>query len=241
MSEIGAFDPETLASKEKPAAQTKPRPGQTPSRYKKVAAGKGLIWNDEDHATVEDVSTHKVILTAPICAAGGTIDFDLSTTGRFLICFSSRAGQTLWDLTAAHPNPEKPALSGNQLWLAPNDAYAITTPVLGFGTDLPTSKTIDWFDFNAPAHKSLGPAPIAVPDKDGNLPHSSLAFGVAFCGDGALFVVAESKELGIYRGADAQKLASAPSMQGGDVSFSTSGRYVSQTRGTATTVYRLDR
>ncbi|MGH7282124.1 MAG: hypothetical protein ACRELY_11410 [Polyangiaceae bacterium] len=246
-STTGSFDPETLAPKVAPPSTTHPQPGITPSRYKQVVAGKGLIWHDDDHATVEDASTHKVILKAPICSAGGTMDFELSPTGRFLICISSRAGQMLWDLTAAHPNPDKPVSFGKDttsdegLSLAPNDAYGVVAPVLGWGTERPTRTSIEWLDFNAHTQKSLGAAPIAEPDAQGNLPKPSLRFGVAFCGDGVLFAVAESKELGVYRGSDAQKLASVPSMQGGDVSFSASGRYVSQTRNGFTTVYRLDR
>lgn len=239
------FDPETLAPATLPPKPQKPH-AQTPSRYQEVVAGRGLIFHDEPPAIVEDVATKKVLLKAPICSAGGAIGFTFSKTGRFLICDSSRSGQMLWDLNVPSPNPDKPlswgaATSDPSLFVSPNDAYAIATPVLGFGTELPSRDAIVYFDLNTHKDKSLGAAPIAVPDKDGNLPNPSLPFGVAFCGEGALFVVAESKELAVYRGADAQKLASAPSLQGGDVSFSASGRYVSQTRGHATTVYRLER
>jgi hypothetical protein len=63
---------------------------------------------------------------------------------------------------------------------------------------------------------------------------------VAFCGDGLLFATSGEKELTVYRGRDGNRLAGALAMKGGNISFSASGQYLSQTRGAATTVFRLE-
>ncbi|MEO8799830.1 MAG: hypothetical protein ABI551_18185 [Polyangiaceae bacterium] len=244
VSDKSGYDPATL----KPVKVPK-KPGDadaaTPSgKYADVKGAHGVVVNPaEQGATVENTKTHASVLKiTQNCAAGGAMEFVLSRTGRFLICASSREGQTLWDLSAAKPDPKKPVVvdkndtSDPGLMLAPNDAYGVLVPVIAFGTALITRPAIAFTKLDGKPSKPLTPATLSTDQT--TTPNEP--FTVAFCGDGAIFATAGDKELGVYKGADGSKITSAPSLRGGTVSFSASGHYLSQTRGTATTVYRLE-
>lgn len=243
VSDKSGYDPETL----KPVkAPPKAKPDDEPrplGKYADVEGAHGVVVNPaEPGATVENTTTHAPILKIThSCAAGGAMDFVLSRTGRFLICVSSREGQTLWDLSVGKPDPNKPVAfdkddtSDPGLMLAPSDAYGVLVPVIAFGTGAITRAAIAFTKLDGKPPKALTPATLSTDVETPNEP-----FTVAFCGDGSIFATAGDKELGVYRGADGTKITSAPSLRGGTVSFSASGRYLSQTRGTATTVYRLE-
>lgn len=232
------FDPETGAPSPlatKPIA--KPQPS-TPSPYTQVAGGWGLIFKDqESDAKVEDVATKKKIMTFSGCAAGGSWVYALSTTGRFLICTSNRSGDRFYDL--GHGGKEIKDVGGEGIALAPNDGYAVAVPVVMWGNGEASRTSITYF--NLDTHKSAAVAKAAHLDLPTGepTPHSN-PYAVNFCGDGALFVASGDQEVVVSRGKDGARLAAAPALKGGDVSFSRSGKYISQTRDQKTTVFRLD-
>jgi len=252
VGERRCYDPETLAVTPRMAKPAEPERPKKQGRYAEVAGGRGLIANTDDEAAdvrlggsavVEDVATRKRLLAIDFCAAGGSWTYRLSRTGRFLICDSNRAGQTLWDLTARHPSPDDEVTwppdgrGGDEgLALSPNDAYAVSVPVLSWGGGLPTRASITYFDLDK--HTSMALA--RAPNPEASAPVVANPYDVAFCGDGLLFATSGEKELTVYRGRDGNRLAGALAMKGGNISFSASGQYLSQTRGAATTVFRLE-
>ena len=243
VSEGTVYDPETVNPVKVAAKPKAPADGPHPSgKYADVEGGRGVIVDPASPgATVESTTTHASILKlSENCAAGGAMEFLLSRTGRFLICDSSREGQTMWDLSAAKPDPKKPVVFDKNdtadpgVRLAPNDTYGVLVPVIAFGTNAIARPAIAFTKLDGKAPVALTPASLSTDENAKNDP-----FTVAFCGDGAIFATAGDKELGVYKGSDGSRITSAPSLRGGDVSFSASGHYLSQTRGSATTVYRL--
>lgn len=233
------YDPETLAPSALPPAPP-PSQARTPSRYRSVVNGVGLIVMNEDaFARVEDVAAHKTIVTMGPCSAGGGWTFALSTSGRFFLCDSSRAGLSEIDLSAARVADEWSHL-GEGVRIAPNDRYAVAVPVLDWGSGQPTSTSMTYFDLDSGKNtKSLSKAP--DPENDvGNGRADAHPYRVDFCGDGKLFAASGYKELTVYRGKDGARLAGAPALKGGFISFSASGRYLSQNRTGKTTIFRLD-
>lgn len=244
-----SYDPETLKPSALPPTPPpeKPSTANTPSRYASIVNGVGLISSGEDSdARVEDAATHKLILNVDMCMAGGSWTYTLSSTGRFLICHSNRAGDFLWDLHAAHPDSSKMVTWGANdrvadegLFVSPNDSYAVAVPVLSWGNNEPTRPSITYFDLDSHKSKSLGKAP--DPENDvGSEGEDAHPYVVRFCGDGELFATSGFKELTVYRGKDGARLAGAPALKGGYISFSDSGKYLSQTRNGKTTIFRLD-
>jgi hypothetical protein len=241
-----AYDPETLAESA-PPPPPKSSNAITPSRYASVVNGVGLIVpRERGGARVEDVTTRKSIVTVGICNAGGLWTYSLSTTGRFLICDSNRAGLTLWDLHAAHPSGDKSfdfgwkdGPVGEGLFIAPNDSYAVAVPVLSWGSYEPTRDSITYFNFDSRKSKRLAKAP--DPENDVNSEgEDAHPYRIDFCGTGELFAASGYKELTVYRGKDGTRLAGAPALKGGFISFSASGKYLSQNRNGKTTIFRLD-
>ena len=242
-----SYDPETLAASERPNAPASPSKAFTPSRYSQIVNGVGLIAPDPtSDARVENVTTHQKILAVDLCNAGGTWTYSLSTTGRFLICNSNRAGLTLWDLHAAHPSKDKSVdvgwadgPIGEGLFIAPNDSYAVAVPVLSWGSNEPTRASITYFNFDSRKSKSLAKAP--DPENDVNSEgEDAHPYRIEFCGAGDLFAASGYKELTVFRGKDGTRLAGAPALKGGIISFSASGKYLSQNRNGKTTIFRLD-
>lgn len=232
-----AYDPETGAAH---ALGPKPvvKPTSTDGRYAQVAGGWGLIWKDQDiDATVEDVATKKKVMKFTPCAAGGSFVYSLSTTGRFLDCSNNRNGDTFYALA----NGGKPIteLRGPGVSLAPSDKYAVVVPAIFWGNSEPTGTTITYVDLDT--HKSKEVAKAAHLDLPTGEPNQKVnPYSAAFCGAGALFVASTDTEVAVYRGKDGARLAAAPALKGGLVSFSQSGKYISQSRNQKTTVFRLD-
>ena len=233
-----AYDPETGAAHPLGPKPVVKAPPSTKGRYAQVADGWGLIWNDGDaNAKVEDVATKKKSFDFTPCAAGGAWGFSLSTTGRFLICSSNRSGDSFFDL--GNGGKELAAPSGGGVMLSPNDAYAVAFPTLLWATDQPTRASITYFDLDT--HKSRDLAKAAHLDMPTGEPNQKMnPYSVSFCGAGTLFVASTDTEVVVYRGKDGARLAAAPALKGGQVSFSQSGKYLSQSRNGKTTVFRLD-
>ncbi|MEO8875248.1 MAG: hypothetical protein ABI461_06665 [Polyangiaceae bacterium] len=244
VSDKSGYDPETLKAVKAPQTLGEDGAAAPSGKYADVKGAYGVVVNPaQQGATVENTKTHTSILKiTQNCAAGGAMDFLLSRTGRFLICASSREGQTLWDLSAAKPDPKKPVVVDKKdttdpgLRLAPTDTYGVLVPVIAFGTGAVTRPAIAFTKLDGKPSKPLTPATLSI-DQTTTL---NEPFTVAFCGDDAIFATAGDKDLSVYKGADGSRITGAPSLRGGTVSFSKSGHYLSQTRGTATTVYRLE-
>jgi hypothetical protein len=228
-----SYDPETLA----PAPPLPPEPiDGDESGFVTLVAG---LRVESDGGAVTDVATGRVILQVGPCAAGGFITFELSNTGRYLVCDSNRAGLWLWDLRSPHPDPAPQpdsdtllsAVVGGPGWrLSPNDVYAVDVPVFPFAVEKPSGDTIRYYNLERRRSQSLS----AAPALDRETPYD-----IAFCGDGSIFAVSGEHELTIYRGSDGKRLAGAPAKKGGKIVFSASGRYLSQARSGWTTVYKL--
>ncbi len=232
------FDPETgVASAHVPRPLVKPKPS-APSRYAQVAGGWGLIWKKgESDAKVEDVATRKKIMQFPACAAGGFWSYFLSSTGRFLVCAGNRGGDSFFDLE--HGGKEVTDVGGEGVELSPDDHYVVGVPVVMWGNGQPSRATIRYF--NLDTHKSHDVATAVHLDEPNGDPNARVnPYFAAFCGDGALFAASADNEVVVARGKDGQRLAAAPALKGGVVSFSQSGKYISQTRDHKTTVFRLD-
>jgi hypothetical protein len=224
-----AYDPETLAQHERPVT---PDPPEKTGRYDQVVGDFGLIADQDASARVENVRTHKLIVSAPVCTAGGAWEFSLSPTGRFLLC-ESRDGTAVIDLHPAHGGVSKDWCGlGKGSSLSPNDRYTVDVPVLvpSENGDIPDTTRITRTDIDTGRPLTLLQAP---------RPEYDDPYRAAFCGAGQIFVVSGEDEIVVFR-SDGTRLASAPAMRGGVVSFSASGHYVSQSRGDATTVFRLD-
>lgn len=233
-----AYDPETGAAHDVGPKPIVNAPKTPPGRYAQVAGGWGLIWKEEEgDAKVEDVATRKKVFAFPPCTAGGTWVYALSTTGRFLICSSNRSGETFFEL--ARGAKAISDVSGEGIMLAPNDSYAVAVPVNMWGSGEATRTSITYF--NLDTHKSVTLAKAAHLDMPTSEPTPKTnPYTAAFCGAGSLFVASADSEVVVYRGKDGARLAAAPAMKGGLVSFSQSGKYLSQSRSGKTTVFRLD-
>ena len=232
------YDPETLA--ESPPLSAKPAPSTKTNRYAEVAGGFGLVVAD-GMPLVENADTQESVQKPQIpCNAGGTFAYSLSQTGRFLICNSNRSGISVIDLRAPPPKTGFPWTElGEGTFLSPNDEYVVRVPVIDWGTGEPTTQDVVHVDLDSKRSKKIAPAPLQrLHEENPVLPANP--YSVAFCADGSIFVASAGREVAVFRGRDGSRLASAPSMKGGTVSFSASGRYVSQTRGNETTIFRLE-
>jgi hypothetical protein len=241
-----AYEPEHLGPREVPPLPPAPAV-KLSKRYREVAGGVGLIHDDEGYtAIVEDVATRRKLTDVQACTARGVPPaFSLSSTGRFVLCQADDSTS----LTESRPTHSKKrrelmeACSDGGLSLAPDDGYGVTVPTLWAFGDEPTRTSVLWCDWDAMTSREIASAP--HPKRLGwDGARAGNAFGVAFC-EKALFAVSLEKEIVVFRGRDATRLAGAPAHQGGDLSFSASGRYLSQSRGNddtgwATTIYRLE-
>jgi hypothetical protein len=235
-SDAHTYDPETLAPAS-PLAPKEPPVEAADARYRIVVGGFGLVGSDPERGDVEEVASGHLVVQAGPCAAGGLIDFTLSSTGRFLICASNRGGLTLRDLRS--PDPGEPigwaadgGPRGEGLAVSPNDTYAVAVPVLTWGGDVPSRDSIAYYNLDRRTSVTLSRAP--APERS-----SANPYDVAFCGTGAVFAVSGLHELTLYRGDNGMRLTGAPAKKGGRLAFSASGRYLSRTWSGWTTVFRL--
>jgi hypothetical protein len=190
-------------------------------------------WEDPATAgvTVSNLATHATVLKdAALCTAGGTWGWSLSP--RFLWCNSNRGGSTGYELRTG-----KTFFVGQSASMSPDERYVVRVPGVGWGGDLISEDHVEWTSVDTGRTVTLTrDVPRAT---DQTTPMTSTV-PVAFCGDGKLFAIITRKELVVYRGSDAKRLAGAGAMPGGDTAFSRSGRYLLDKRAGAATVYRLD-
>ena len=236
------FDPETLAPIGKVAPVADERAwseGDDDEGPKHVVRdGHELELVTKDcRARVVDKTAKKEVVDTFCCAAGGTLDSYFSSTGRFLVCDASRSGLVLTDLTVPRPATEKALSFLPGTYVSPDDSYAVRIPVNAWSG--PTPDMITYTSLATSKKTRVWSARMLEPS-DGELHPDPDGFGVDFCGNGALFAVSGDLGVAVFRGSDATRLASAPARKGGSISFSASGRWISQSRAGATTIYRLE-
>jgi hypothetical protein len=252
-----ALDPETLTPRPRPRTKRPPVPDQyeyrRQGRYYDAAGGVGLLESETGEVQVVDLASRRGLLTIESCAPGGAINILLSGTGRFVVCWSNRFGAVVTPVRGKRDDAIAWGDLGGQvsgLELAPNDTYAVALADLAWA-DRKERKNAQWFAIDPPPSlapvtrppRNLAPIPYEwQPPESPGEPRRRWPreVSLAFCGDGDIFALVIGGKLIVFRGADGERLAEAPVLAGGDLSFSGSGRYVSQTRGKATTVFRLE-
>jgi hypothetical protein len=252
-----ALDPETLTPRPRPRTKRPPVPElgeyRRQGRYYDAAGGVGLLEGDTGGVQVVDLASRRSLMRIESCAPGGAIEILLSGTGRFVVCDSNRFGVVVTPVRGKRDGAISWGDLGSQvsgLRLAPDDTYAVVLADQAW-VDRTERKNAQWLAIDPPP--SL--APVTRPPRDlAPIPYEwqppeapgeprrrwPREISLAFCGDGELFALVIGGKLIVFRGADGERLAEVPVMAGGDLSFSGSGRYVSQTRGRATTVFRLE-
>ncbi len=181
--------------------------------------------------SVTNLVTHATLLKdAQLCTAGGMWSWSLSS--RFLWCNSNRSGSTGHDLRTG-----KTFEVGQSAFTSPDESYLVRVPGVGWGSNLISEDLVEWTSAGSGRTVTLTKD---VPHATDQMTPLTSTVPVAFCGEGKLFAIATRKELVVYRGVDAKRLAAARAMPGGTIEFSRSGRYILDKRAGAATVYRLD-
>lgn len=201
--------------------------------YVDVRGDLGAATSDDGSSvTVWSLVTHLpgAVKNAGICSAGGLIDWSL--TNRFLQCDSNRGGATVHDLRTG-----KETFVGQATAMSPDERYFVTVPGKGWGENLISADRVTFhgFDTNRDVLVSRD-----VPPATDSTVALQTTVPVAFCGDGTLFAIVGRREVAVYRGADATRLAGTGAMPGGELLFSDAGRYLVHKRAGAATVFRLD-
>jgi hypothetical protein len=252
-----ALDPEALAPRPRPRTKRPPVPDQyeyrRQGRYYDAAGGVGLLEGDTGGVQLVDLASRRRLMAIESCAPGGAINILLSGTGRFVVCESNRFGVVVTPVRGKRDGAITWGDLGGQvsgLNLAPDDTYAVVLADQAW-VDRQERKNAQWFAVDPPpslapvTHAPRNLAPIQYewqPPESPGEPRRRWPreVSLAFCGDGEIFALVIGGKLIVFRGADGERLAEVPVLAGGDLSFSGSGRYVSQTRGRATTVFRLE-
>jgi hypothetical protein len=181
--------------------------------------------------SVMNLVTHKeVVKDVSVCTAGGMWSWELSS--RFLWCNSNRGGWVGTDLRSG-----KTFDVGQSAFVALDESYLVRVPGVGMPGNLISEDHVEWASANTGRTVTLTKDVVRATDQTTPL---TSTVPLAFCGEGKLFAIATRKELVVYRGADARRLAAAGAKPGGAISFSRSGRYLIDARAGAATVYRLE-